>query len=262
MDTAVTNSLRLALPRSEVDHALRQKAWFRSSALSVQNKLLGLGDECIGFLQFLAHFPEEIGGVRVLKIEEVLIPDAQIFGIFPVFLVQNLTNPTVIFRYQLFSWRQGPMSGTKGVALISDGQHITHIVVLIGDKFAVGGPVFDAIGGFGNGGRESFLNELKQELGMPNLEIASTIPLGHIYTDPGMTNNYPELSAATILAPDAARLEEGEADNPDPWELRGRKVIVKIEDLGRFIDSCDDAFIGVCLLRLLRRGIIKLPSNI
>lgn len=262
MDSAVGLALKLSLPRAEIDNMLRQKPWFGASTLSIQNRILGLGDECIGFLQFLAHFPVEIGGVRVIKIEDLLIPDAQIYGIFPVFLVQNLKDPTKVYRYQFFSWRQGPMSGNKGLALINDGSKVTHIVLLLGDKFAVGGPCFDAIGGFGNGGRESFLSELHQELGLPKLEIASTIPLGHIYTDPGMTNNYPELSAAVILLPDATDLlKEETPDNPDPWELRSGKVIVKIEDLNRFISACDDGFTLACIARLLAKGIIKIPPN-
>ena len=249
--------------RERVVDQLAGKPWWKATKPSLQQQVLSLPENCNGFLEDLSQRPTEIGGVRILALDALLIPDAPIFGIFPVFLVQNLKNPAVIFRYQYFSWKQGPNSGAKGLVLVRQEERITHIICLRGESFAVGGLTFDCIGGFGDPEsptlQDQFMTELKEELGDPGIQVEETILLGKGYPDRGQTNNHPSLFAAIISGQQLHRLSEIEADNPDIYEMRSSMVVIPVEKLGSFVETNDDFYFhGICN-RLVFKGVIS-PS--
>ncbi|KKU12121.1 MAG: hypothetical protein UX17_C0056G0007 [Parcubacteria group bacterium GW2011_GWC2_45_7] len=254
--------------REQVIAKLQARPWFKATSSSLRELLLELPWEtCAGFLTDLAARPDELGGVRVIALADLLIPDTSpIFGIFAVFQVQVLKDLQLVYWYQYFSWRQGPESGSKGVVLVRRGGRITHIVVMRGDSFAVGGSTFDGIGGFAEptevgvtGMLNRFRTEIGEELGLPELRLEEVIPLGRMYPDRGMTNNHPHLFAAVISGDEAARLGEGEAPNPDPWEMRSGPVVVPVEALWGpqgFVMQNDDSYFGTCMARLVALGLL------
>lgn len=252
---------------NEVKEAIKQKPWFKATRYSLQQELLSLGEECIGFLTELEARPKVISGVRVISLEGILIPDVRpIFGIFAYFKVQRTDNLEVVYHYQYFTWRQGSESGSKGVLLVENDDCITHVILNQGEKFSTGFGVYDVFGGFGEPNDKfmenvltNFQKEICEELGMSKLTIKEIVTLGRLLTDAGMTNNAPQLFAAVIDGKEAAKISEGDTDNPDVYELGMGTVIVPVERLGEFIDINDDGYFHACLLRYAnKRGTFSL----
>jgi hypothetical protein len=230
---------------------------------------MALDEECAGFLADLANRPDVIANVRVLKLEELLIPKPKpIYGIFPVFRVRRVDDPSSDgYTYQYFSWCQGPLSGAKGILLV-EGAHgeITHLIVNQGEKFATGGVTYDGFGGFAEVSEDSiasmitrFHKEILEELGLKEIIIKDIVDLGRLRVDAGMTNNYPKIFAAIIDGTQAAKIDEGMKQNADKRELQMETVLVPIERLPEFTFANDDAFFLSCIYRFaVRRGLRKI----
>lgn len=249
---------------------IEQKSWFKATAPRIQRRIRELPNYCAGFLEDLARRQTEGGGVRFINVDAVLVPDTnRIYGIFVVFRVQNLANPSSVYWYQYFSWAQGPESGSKGILLIRRDGRITHVVWSRGYSFAVGTETDDGFGGFAEPdekGLEGMLKglrrEIEEELGMPSLRIETIISLGRDFTDRGMTNNHPNIFAAIIDGSEAKRIPSGDAANPDALELAHRIVVVPVEKLwGKdgFVARNDDGFFLACIARLVARGDLVVP---
>lgn len=248
---------------------LASRMWFQASALGTQRQLLDLPVDCDGLLEHLANRPDEGGGVRLTMIDEVLIPKARpIFGIFIVFVVQNLSDPNKRFCYQYFSWKQGPLSGAKGLVLVRKGNAITHVCLLRGFSFAVGGETFDCPGGFSDPAKKEegakamvkrFLIEVQEELGIVEPQVVETLELGSLLPDRGMTPNQPMLCAVVI---EGAEINPAH-QNPDPFEMRSGAIIVPEANLwgaNGFIQCNTDAYFLATLARLIGLGVIKSPT--
>lgn len=254
------------MEREQVLAQLSARPWFKATKPSLQKRLIELPwEEFRGFLTDLAARPDELGGVRVVNLAELLIPDTSpTFGIFVAFQVQVIKDPKLVYWYQYFSWRQGPESGSKGVVLVRRGDRITHIIVMRGDSFAVGKPTYDGIGGFAEpsesgatGMLNRFQKEICEEVGAPQIRLERVIPLGRMHPDRGMTNNHPHLFAAVISGDEAEKLREGEAANPDLWEMRSGPIVVPVEELWGpqgFVIRNDDGYFGTCVARLMALG--------
>lgn len=247
-----------------------KRSWWKATAPSIQQRIRALPKYCKGFLEDLATRPETGGGVRIINLDALLIPDTgKIFGIFVVFRVQRLDDPATVYWYQYFSWAQGPASGSKGVLLVRRGTHVSHLITLRGFKFAPGVEVTEGFGGFGepnerdvNAALRSFERELQEEIGVPQIRLVDVIPLGRIRVDAGMTNNYPSLFAGVISVEEMQRLPGGEVTNSDAHELRGRIVITPVEALwgvSGFAMTNDDGLTLACLMRCIALGIITPP---
>ncbi len=261
--------MKTSATRLLLNGKLTNRSWFMASDPEIQEQLLELPENCNGFLADLATRPTEGGGVRLVKLAELLIPKARpIFGIFVVFQVQNLTN-NAIYHYQYFSWKQGPESGAKGLLLIKDKNtsQISHLVVLRGFKFATGKEEFDCIGGFAElnesgiqGMLDRFKSELQEELGLSEAPpIEQIIDLGRLTPDPGMTNNRPQIFTAIISSEHANKIRQGLANNPDPWEMRAGVLVIPISHLPELVMQDDDGFLHICLNRLRQHNIKLLP---
>lgn len=275
------------LPERDVLSRLKKKSWFRKSSRAVRSILLGLPikgmddgypealleaekQDCSGFLEHLVNRPDEGGGVKLLYIESILLPPTAIFGIFLNFKVQNLTDPSKEFCYQYFGWRQGPMSGAKGLILVECEGAITHVVCQRGFSFAVGAEVFDCPGGFAEANETTlnamlprFQKEVQEELGIDSMKLLRPLDLGPVHLDRGMTFNCPRLFAAVIDGSTASKIREGEHVNPDVYEMRSGPVIVPVSQLygaNGFLMRNTDAYFHACVSRLIALGVIKGPS--
>jgi len=251
--------------RIEIEDRLRKYPWIKESTAEVLEKLFGLPESANGFLKDLSKRPIEGGGVRILNLEKISFsPFPNIFGIIPFFRVQVLNNPEIEYGYEYISWKQGPESGSKGLILLENEEgEITHVVLLKGFKFAVGEEVYDAVGGFASPDEEGiagmirrFETEIKEELGIPDIKITRTIPLGRLQVDAGLTNNYPNLFAAVVDGSQIDLKEDVEIENPDPYEMRASVVVIPVEELDRFVLENDDAYFLGCVARLRVMGII------
>lgn len=248
----------------ELKKRLKKKKWFLASSAKVRKQLLNLSPDCEGFLQDLLERPDEIGGLRVLAMSELLIPTSRpIFGILPVFKVQKIDNPKIIFNYQYFSWKQGARCGVKGLVLIRQANAITHFVFLRCEKFAIGGMGNDCPGGFLESGEknkneleERFKIEIKEELGVGDIKIDEIIDLGRLRVDSSTTSSYPYLFVAIINGDEAKKLDHGNEENPDVTEVKLKTILSPVERLGEAIASNDDSFFLACVLRLREKKIL------
>lgn len=254
--------------RKEIEARLKDRPWFANTSTELQDCLIGLPENCNGFLQHLAGRPLEGGGVRLVRLRDLLFPQNQmIFGFFVNFEVEKLDDPQKHFNYQYFIWKQGPMSGTKGVVLVEDAEEITHVVCLKGFSFAVGDTTFDCPGGFGTGDKatikEQFLVELQEELGLPEMKVERIIQLGFNLVDRGLTSNCPAMIAAVISGENARSIKAGKYVNVDPYEMESGAVVVPVGKLwgpdGFMMKNNDGFFLG-CLARLIALGEIQVPN--
>jgi len=256
------------MKRQQIEVKLRNRSWFQNSDEAIQQRLLALGEDCNGFLEHLANRPTNGGGVRMLRIKDLLIPDGRIFGIFINIEVQKL-DADIVFAYQYFVWKQGAMSGTKGVVLIETEGKITHVVCLKGFSFAAGAETFDCPGGFSEDGslgiNENFIKEVQEELNLPEVKVTRVIDLGFNLVDRGMTPNCPAVLAAVISGDDASSINEGKYSNPDPFEMEAGPVIIPVEKLwgkDSFSMKNPDSFFGICCWKLTVLGILRQPTDL
>lgn len=255
--------------RQAIETRLRDRDWFAFTSAEVRDSLLGLGEDCNGMLEHLVNRPPEGGGVRLVRLRDLLFPQNQmIFGFFVNFEVQKLDDPDKHFNYQYFIWKQGPMSGTKGVVLVEQAEEITHVVCLKGFSFAVGDDTYDCPGGFGTGDKatikEQFLLELQEELGLGEMDVRY-IQLGYNLVDRGLTANCPAMIAAVISGEDAKSIQKGKYVNVDQYEMESGAVIVPIEQLwgpdGFMMKNNDGFFLG-CMARLIALREILPPRSV
>lgn len=250
---------------------LEQRPWYRATAPSLQQRLRALPEHCRGFLEDLAARPSEGGGVRLINLDALLVPDTgKVFGIFVIFRVQRLDNPALVYWYQYFSWAQGPASGAKGVVLVRRGSDVTHVLTLRGFKFATGAVEHDCVGGFAEVSRQgiegvlkNFEREIAEELGVSTLRLQEVIPIGRLRVDAGLTNSAPALFAAIVDGVEMSKVPSGEVPNPDPFELRARTVVTPVEALwgsAGLVAVNDDAFFLACIVRLVSLGILQRPA--
>jgi len=274
---ATERQLTAASSRQEIEAVLTSKPWFEVSSPEIKKLLLGLpgsdvpAQNCNGYLAHLANRPTVAGGVKVRKINDVLIPPGRIFGIFTNIEVEKVADAKVVFCYQYFSWRQGPESGAKGLVLIKGRSgKVTHGVMLNGYSFAVGADTPDMVGGFAEanetgvkGFLKNFTREMCEELGVPDLVIEEVMPLGNLLVDRGMTNNCPAIYGATIDAASADKIPLGQWKNPDPYEMSAVPNIVPIEKFWGptgLVATSNDAYFLACVARLVANGTLKVPQ--
>lgn len=232
---------------------IRLKTWFQHSSPNVQAQLMSLGTECLGYLVDLESRKDIVGGVEVIRMRELCIPESRpIFSILSVFTVKNLEHGTE-YDYQYVSWKQGPVSGSKGILLIESEGEITHIIINQGEKFSTTQFEYDCPGGFADANEKSiqglfgtFEKELKEELGIKEIKIKSIIDLGNLRVDVGMTNNHPKIFAAIIDASEADKISTGDSSNPDIFELRAGTLIIPVSKIDDFIMENDDSFFHIC----------------
>jgi hypothetical protein len=245
--------------RNAIVDKLAGKAWYMASDFELRVKLANLPADHDGYLEDLANRPDNLGSLTVHKIVGLKQ------GNFALITLFEVTQPGAEkpYTYEYVSWRQGPLSGAKGLVLIANGEgKITHFVILRGPKFAVGGIAFDIVGGFAEVNEAGvgkmigrFEKELQEELGVPTLTIKQIHDLGNILPDAGMTNNHPKIFAAVIDASEAKKI--GELPNPDPWELDGLgPIIMPIGQLAETILANNDAFFHIVVTRLVAKGVL------
>lgn len=259
--------------RAETREAILGKDWFKKSSPIIQAQLLGLfelrdANDCLGFLQHLAWRPPIIGGVSVEELTWLGIPQERIYGIFAQFGVKRLDDD-FRFRYQFFSWRQGPYSGSKGLILVRSAGETTHLVLSTVNSFAGGAPLYDLPGGFFFSPQDfskkvsGFLRETSEEIGLGPEDVDEVIDIGPIHVDPGLTNNMPTLYLALIKEEAAAKIKVGQVVNPDIREMKSYPVIVPVSELwgptGHALMNTNGMF-ARCTLAAICLGLIKVPD--
>lgn len=214
--------------------------------------------------------PEQGGGVRVNRLDQMLIPllpGNKIFGIFLVFEVENLETK-LIYTYQYFMWRHGTYSGSKGLVLVRNTEdQITHIIYLKGFSFAVGANAHASIGGFAEMDEVSITNmlktvhrEIEEELRISKIKVLEILNLGQLYCDPGMTPNHPALFAVIIDGSTAETISKEGSDNSDPLEMRSSSAIIPTSQLwgaDGFLMKQDESYFLACICRLVSLGKLK-----
>jgi len=248
---------RLTQARKEIIFALAKHKWFWATEPALQAELALLPQEGKenhdGFLEDLAARPDDIGGVQVLRLKSLARGN---FAVIPVFEVRN-TAKGHEYSYEYVSWRYGKISGAKGLVFVRPDTNAapTHFIVLVGEKFAPAEKLYDTIGGFIDLGIEGvqtltdrILLEVKQELGVDDLEVDEVMDLGNLYTDPGMTNAKPNIFIAFISTKQAERVPSTPV-NPDIWELEAGALLVPMTQLKEVVQRTADPFFCSVLLK-------------
>lgn len=245
---------------------LRTKKWFRNTDLTLQKELISLPDKGKRnhdrFLEDIAGRPDTVANIKVERMID--LPHGS-YALVPKFEVSRTDNPGMRYTYEYASWWTGPLSGAKGVVFVEKDGKLTHFIALKGDKFATGKPQIGAFGGFYDKGSDgmrtitdSIITEIREELGNPDLEIKKFENLGVVQPDAGLTNEAPELYAASISAEDFFKLSS-EAVNPDLYELKQGAIVVPIEQLPDIVMTSTDGFFLSTIARAWAKGIIPQP---
>ncbi|MBU0572442.1 hypothetical protein KKH23_03825 [Patescibacteria group bacterium] len=251
------------LTRDEVLDLLEQRSWIKATDHNLWVELTTMPEDHDGYLEDLANRPDQIGNLEIHKIVDLKRGNFAIITLFEV----SQPQAEKVYTYEYVSWKNGPLSGAKGLVLIADAEdRITHFVILRGSKFAVGGDAFDVVGGFASpdekgvsGMLARFEEEFKEELGLSeNLIVKKIHNLGRILPDAGMTNNHPQLFVAIIDASQAELI--GELPNPDPWELSIGPTIMPVERMRDTVMANDDAYFHILVTRAVAQGI--LPASL
>ncbi len=255
--------------RRAIGEKLIAKSWFQNTDPDLQKTLLTLPSKGIenhnGFLEDLANRPEDISNVHVERMVD--LPRGS-FALVPKFEVSKKDNPSMRYTYEYVSWRNGPMTGEKGVVFVENGGKTTHFIVLRGEKFATGKPSWDAIGGFSDIGAdgvnsldERTVKEIQEELGVPDIVVKRKVSLGNINTDVGMTNNTPGIFAAFIDGTHASKIS-AKPLNGDIRELQTGAVVFPIDQLPNVVMTNTDSFFLSTIARAWAKGIIAPPSGL
>ncbi|MCL4200237.1 hypothetical protein KJZ67_02755 [Patescibacteria group bacterium] len=254
--------------RRAIFEKLQEKKWFQKTDGELQKKLLTLPDKGIenhnGFLEDLANRPEEISNIKVERMID--LPHGS-FALVPKFEVSRLDNPAKRFTYEYVSWRNGPLTGEKGVVFVEKNGVTTHFIVLRGEKFATGKKSWDSVGGFADLGVDGVntvadrtVKELQEELGVPGITILRKVDLGTVNTDVGMTNNEPGIFAAFIDGADAAKISSRPI-NGDTYELQSGAVIFPMSELPKVVMTNTDSMFLSTIARAWAKGIIPPPEG-
>jgi len=266
MDTLLA---RTTPERRAIFESLSEKSWFANTSPELQKKLLTLPDKGRenhdGFLQNLAERPEEISNIKVERLID--LPHGS-FALIPKFEVSRIDNPSMRYTYEYASWRNGPLSGEKGVVFVEKNGETTHFIVLHGDKFATGKKSFDSVGGFSDIGSdgvtkldERTIKEMEEELGVPNIKITRKVDLGRVNTDVGMTNNEPKIFAAFIDASDAEKIPTNHI-NGDAYELNSGAIAFPMSDLPKLVMTNTDGIFLSTIARAWATGVIQPPLGL
>jgi hypothetical protein len=253
--------------RRAIYEKLRDKEWFRNTDIGLQKKLMQLPDKGKRnhdrFLEDLSDRPGVMGNVKVERLID--LPHGN-FALIPKFEVSRTDQPNMRYTYEYASWYTGPLSGAKGVVFVEKDGATTHFILLNGEKFATGKPQLQAIGGFYDKGyngihtiTDTIVNEIREELGSKHLEIKKFENLGMVQPDAGLTNNAPELYAATISADDLPKLS-AEPVNTDVYELKHGAVIIPIAQLPDIVMTNSDGYFLSTIAKVWAKGIIKPPT--
>jgi hypothetical protein len=260
---------RKSKERQEIYNTLKERKWFQETDPELQKKLLDLPDKGRenhdGFLKDLAQRPEVISNV---KVERMIDLPRGSFALLPKFEVSRVDNPAVRYTYEYASWRNGPMSGEKGVVFVEKNGEATHFIVLHGDKFATGKKGFDSVGGFADLGsdgvstiNERTLKEMEEELGVKDIKLKRKIELGRVNTDVGMTNNEPGIFAAFVDASDAEKIPTNHV-NGDIYELKSGAVVFPMSELPKVVMANSDSLFLSAIARSWASGAIALPQSV
>lgn len=250
---------KLTPERQKIVHKLARLEWFAKTSPKLQEKLILLPQTGIenhdGFLEDLAARPESLGGVEILKLHSL---SQGAFAVIPRFDVRSIDGGHK-YTYEYVSWRQGPLSGAKGLVFVrpAKNQAPTHFVVVAGEKFATGSKVYDAIGGFIDLGvqdvqtiMDRILLEIKQEIGVLDMPVDEVIRLGDLHTDVGMTNNKPVLFLAFITTKNAARIPKDEF-SLDIYELKVGASLLPLSELKQLCEESTNSYFFAALVKSL-----------
>lgn len=252
--------------RREIYEKLRAREWFRNTDIELQKQLVSLPDtgkaNHDAFLEDLADRSEQLANI---KIERLIDLPRGNFLVVPKFEVSRVDQPNMRYTYEYASWRNGPLSGAKGMVFVEKDGKTTHFMLLKGDKFGSGKPQLQAFGGFYDKGQpgmhtitDTMITEVREELGRNDIEIKKFENLGRVETDAGMTNNAPELYAVTISADDLSKLTENPV-NPDVYELKQGAVVFPMEQLPDVVMQNSDSYFLSTVARAWAKGIIAPP---
>ncbi len=255
--------------RRAIFETLQEKKWFANTSPELQKTLLMLPskgrENHDGFLQDLAKRPEEIANI---KVERMIDLPRGSFALIPKFEVSRLDNPTMRYTYEYASWRNGPLSGEKGVVFVEKNGETTHFIVLHGDKFATGKKNFDSVGGFSDIGSDGVqtlndrtIKEMEEELGVPNIKLTRKVDLGRVNTDVGMTNNEPGIFAAFIDAADAEKIPTNHI-NGDAYELKSGAIAFPMSELPKVVMANSDGIFLSTIARAWAKGVIQPPLGL
>ncbi len=257
--------------RDEILTALMARRWFVNTSLELRDRITSLDDSFNGYIADLANRPEVLeDGTEQLSIVELHIaPYGSIVTVFWVktpagltFWDQTMPDGTQgpcrkRATYEYFSWKSGVTPGAKGLVRILDiNGKVTHIVMVIGTKFATNRREVGAIGGFGSKAWKTFIAELVEELGFTSEpKVLARHELSTVTPDSGQGNQSPLLYCADISSEDAKKI--GEVPNPDEWEMHNiGPLVVAVTDIGKLITATDEGYLFATLLRMANKGLL------
>ncbi len=253
----------LSEKRKEVVSLLLTRDWFKNTDFKIQLELLSLPEDFDPYLEDMGDRKEEIGQVKVLKLDKIQYGNYLVISVFEV--QSLLTNEK--YSYEYVSWKFGRRGGYRGLILIETEGEIKYFMVKKAHKFPISGEIYDAIGSFDLGYAKDKLihlpsqieKKIKEFLEVKDLDIRRHIDLGLFNPDSGMTNNRVVLFALVITADESKNLEK----NLGPRSLGGQSPnfqleVHPVEKLFEFITKSDDSYFLACIARLLALGVIKI----
>jgi len=129
-----------------------------------------------------------------------------------------------------------------------------------------GEQVYDSIGGFIQFKNNNLVNlskkvedEIKRQLGLPELRIKRFLDLGQMTTDVGMTNTHVTLFGAIVDANGATNLKAFKDSTISHTKKISFEVLIEpIERINEYIHKADDSYFLACVARLTSTGFLKL----
>jgi len=249
--------------RQEILEKLSERQWFAKTDFELQKELLTLPEDFTGYLIDLAKRQDEFGGLNLLKLLKLKKGNFIVLSIFKVRSQQ--TNQTMTYEY--VSSKFGSNPGFRGILFLEVDGEVKYFVIKKSKKFAMGGEqVYDSIGGFIQFKNNNLVNlskkvedEIKRQLGLPELRIKRFIDLGQMTTDVGMTNTHVALFGAVVDANGATNLQAFKDSTIKHTKKISFEVLIEpIERINEYIHKADDSYFLACVARLTSTGFLKL----
>lgn len=188
--------------RKTISQRLQSLPWFKDSSQEIQQKILSLPDDFLGYLDDLSQRQDEVGDLDILRLANVFVGQYLVTSIFDV----RSTQTNQEFTYEYVSWKYGAYTGMRCIIFLESEDRITHFLVAKKDRFSSASEALESIGGFFfkiENNRsfnlpKSIENEILFHLGLSEIKFSRVVDLGKVFPDLGMTNNSSSLVAAII----------------------------------------------------------------
>ena len=157
------------LTYSEVLDKLRSKEWFKNTDRGIQNALLTLPEDFLGFLTDLINRPDELSYSEITRLVDLKFGK---FLLLPIFEVRS-TETNQISTYEYAASKYGGQSRFRGILLIEKEGKIEYFILAKTEKFPLARFVYEAIGGFIEY-RNNRLENMPKNIGVSSVSLCTS----------------------------------------------------------------------------------------